>query len=72
LRQTRGDKKIPKTVLKTILKIKKKHIYFNFVKYLVVSCVSEIFIEDYLRNLTCWEKSKIRFELSASKLSKKR
>jgi hypothetical protein len=28
------------------------------------------FIEDYLRNLKCWEKSKNRFGLSAPKLSK--
>jgi hypothetical protein len=32
--------------------------------------VSEIFIEDYLSNLTCWSKN--RFELSAPKLSKSR
>jgi hypothetical protein len=30
------------------------------------------FIEDYLRNLTCWEKSKNRFGFSAPKLSKNR
>jgi hypothetical protein len=32
--------------------------------------VSGIFIENYLRNLTCWEKSKNRFGLSEPKLSK--
>jgi hypothetical protein len=29
------------------------------------------YIEDYLRNLTCWEKSKNRFGLSATKLTRK-
>jgi hypothetical protein len=31
--------------------------------------IFEKFIVDYLRNLKCWEKSKIRFGLSAPKLS---
>jgi hypothetical protein len=65
LRQTRDDKKIPKTILKTESKLKKplKQGIFR---------VSGIFIEDYLRNLTCWEKSKYRFGINAPKLSKNR
>jgi hypothetical protein len=53
-------------------------VYFDFVKYIVASfptpkllkeffSVSGIFIEEYLRSLTCWEKSKNRFGLSAPK-----
>jgi hypothetical protein len=34
--------------------------------------VSGIFIEDYLRNLTCWEKFENRDALSAPKLRKNR
>jgi hypothetical protein len=30
------------------------------------------FIEDYLRNLTCWENSKNRFVISTPKLNKNR
>jgi hypothetical protein len=61
LRQTRCAKKIPKIVLKTRLKTKESQGIFS---------VSGIFIEDYLKSLTCWEKSKNRFGLGASKLSK--
>jgi hypothetical protein len=56
-RQTRGAKKIPKTVLKT----NNKGILSVFGR----------FIEDYLISLTCKEKSYNRFGLSARKLSKK-
>jgi hypothetical protein len=55
LRQTRGDLKIPKTVLKTGLKTKKTTYIFNFGKYLVVPFRSHsirafsVFLEDSLR-----------------------
>jgi hypothetical protein len=79
LRQFRSAKKIPKTVLKTRLKTKETTYTLVFLKYLVVSFQRPLnkgilsvfgrFFEDYLiRNLTCWEKSKNRFRLSASKL----
>jgi hypothetical protein len=81
LRQTRCAKNIPKAVLKTRLTTKETTYTLVFVKYLVVSFpslskkefgVSGIFIEDYLRNLTCWEKSKNKFGLSTPKSSKNR
>jgi hypothetical protein len=55
LRQTRGDKKIPKTVLKTTLKIKETASTLLFIKYFVVSFQSHsirafsVFLEDSLR-----------------------
>jgi hypothetical protein len=79
LRRTGGDFKISKTVLKTRLKTKKT-IYFNFWK--IPCCpflkllkkgifsVFERFIEDYLRNLTCWEKSKNKIGLSATSMNR--
>jgi hypothetical protein len=78
LRQTRGAKKILRTVLKTGLKTKKKLVYFGFREIrcgLFLKGIFSVFgrfIEEYLRNLTCWEKSKHRFGLSTSKLSKNR
>jgi hypothetical protein len=78
LRQTRRVKKIPKTVLKTRLKTKdfgfRKIPCGVFAKPLNKGIFSDFgrFIEDYLRNLTCWEKLKNRFGLSATKLSKNR
>jgi hypothetical protein len=53
---TKDVKKIPKTILKTRLKIKEATYTLVFGKYLVEdSCVLGRFIEDYLRNLTYWE-----------------
>jgi hypothetical protein len=53
----------------------RNHIYFGFRKIRCglipkplnkgMSSVFERFIEEYLRNLTCWEKSENRFGLSA-------
>jgi hypothetical protein len=70
LRQIRGAKKNSETVLKTRLKIKETTYSLFFVKYLVakdIFSIFGIFIEVYLRNLTCWEKSKNGFGLSAQK-----
>jgi hypothetical protein len=77
LRQTRGDKKLPKTVFKTKLKTIE-----TTCTLISIPCgfsprplkegifrVPEIFIEDYLRNLTCRENSKNRFGLSEKKPS---
>jgi hypothetical protein len=60
-----GAKMIPKTVLKTKLKTKEITCTLVFVKYLVVSfrrykgffSVFGGLIEDYDRDLTCWENS---------------
>jgi hypothetical protein len=46
--------------------------FFSKLLKVAIFSVSGIFIEDYLRNLTCWKKSKNRFGLSAPKLSKNR
>jgi hypothetical protein len=61
--RTRGAKNIPKTVLKTRLKMKETTYTLVFVKCLwslseankAMFSVFGIFIDDYLRNLTCWE-----------------
>jgi hypothetical protein len=77
LRQTGRAKNIPKTVSKT--QNQRNHVHITFVKYRVVSpkplkeaifSVSGIFIEKYLKSLTCCEKSKNRFGLNAPTLSK--
>jgi hypothetical protein len=54
--EAKGAKKIPKTFFKTRLETTYTSV---FLKYLVVSFR---FIEDYFRNLMCWEKSKNTFE----------
>jgi hypothetical protein len=81
LRRTRSAKKIPKTVLKT-RQNQRNHVYFDFRKIYCglfskplnkgIFSVFGRFIEDYLRNLMCWENSKNRFGISASKLSRDR
>jgi hypothetical protein len=58
LRQTRGAKKIPKTILKAKLKAKPATYTFVFVKYLVVSSRSHsirafsVFLENSLTGLS--------------------
>jgi hypothetical protein len=42
----------------------------SFQTFLILQIWDKPEIEDYLRTLMCWEKSKNRFELSAAKLSK--
>jgi hypothetical protein len=69
LRQTRCARKIPKPVLETTLITKETTYTSDFRKYFVVSfwshsirtflSASGRFIEIYLRNLTCWEKTKL-------------
>jgi hypothetical protein len=67
MRSLSGLEKIPQKIRKP------KYTWFLWfwVKEEIFS-VSGIFIEDYLKNLKCWEKSNNRFGLSASKLSKNR
>jgi hypothetical protein len=59
-RQTRGAQKIPKTILKNKLNTKET-------PNKGMISVFERFIEYYLRNLTCWEKSKYTVEINSSK-----
>jgi hypothetical protein len=74
LRQTRCAEKISKPVLETTLFTKETMCTLDFTKYFVVSFeVTQIlkssafgrFIDDYLRNLTCWEKTKYGVVISS-------
>jgi hypothetical protein len=83
MRQTKDTKKFPKTFLKTKLKTKEttytlvfgRRPSWVFPKPLNLDIIFSVFgrfIEDYIRILTFWEKSKNRFGLSAPKLTKNR
>jgi uncharacterized membrane protein len=82
LKEIRGVKKIPKTVLKTRFKVRKKTYTLVFGIYLVISIWSHsieafsVFLEGSLRinsgTLRAGKKSKTRFGFSALKLTKNR
>jgi hypothetical protein len=82
LRQTRCARKIPKPVLKTTLITKETTYYLDFGEYFVVSFWSHSiraffsalgrFIEDLLRNLTFWEKTKYGVTISSYKIYEKK
>jgi hypothetical protein len=63
-------------VINQIQKIKDKNGKISFTSHFSMPLNEDIFgifgrfIEDYIRNLTCWKKYENRFGLSALKLSK--
>jgi hypothetical protein len=73
LRQTRCARKIRKPVLETTLITEETAYTLDFRKNFVVSSWSQLgifsafgrFIEDYLSNLTCWEKTKYGVVISS-------
>jgi hypothetical protein len=78
LRQFRSAKKISKTVLKSKLKTKETTNTLIAGKYLVgflrshsIRAFSVIFVfGDYLKNLTCWKKSKHQIWAQRTKIMK--
>jgi hypothetical protein len=71
LGKTRCARKIPKPVLETTLISKETTYILDFRKYFVESfwihsirTFSVLFIENYLKNLTCWEKTKYGIVIS--------
>jgi hypothetical protein len=69
LRQTRCVGMIPKPGLETKLITKETTYTLDFGKHIFVSF--RRFIEDYLRNLTCWDKTKYGFGINSRKSMKK-